>query len=291
MLAPSPETVALAAPERSRRRGFGLAFWLAAAWLTALVVLAVGADVLPFVQDPSRPQPGAFRASPSLDHWFGGDAIGRDVFSRVVYGARVSLGVGVSSVALGLLIGGTLGLLAGYFRGWLDAAATAATDVLLAFPALILLLALIAFLGQNVRNVIVGVTVLAIPALFRISRAATLHVAQLEYVLAARAMGFRHRRVILREVLPNVVPPMLSFAVLSVAVVIVAEGALSFLGLSVAAPTPTWGNLINEGRSLLDDAPHITLIPCGVMFITLLALNHVGDRLRARLDPRQSGLA
>jgi peptide/nickel transport system permease protein len=202
----------------------------------------------------------------------------------------VSLGVGVASIALGMLIGGTLGILAAYFRGWLDSVLSAATDVLLAFPSLIILLTLIAFLGQTVRNVILGLTVIAIPSLYRVARAATLRFADREFVVAARALGASHRRIIVRELLPNVVPALVSYALLSVAVVVVAESALSFLGLSVSAPTPTWGSLINEGRSLLDESPHVALIPCAVMFITLLALNHVGDRLRAGFDVRESGL-
>jgi peptide/nickel transport system permease protein len=167
---------------------------------------------------------------------------------------------------------------------------SAATDVLLAFPSLIILLTLIAFLGQTVRNVILGLTVIAIPSLYRVARAATLRFADREFVVAARALGASHRRIIVRELLPNVVPALVSYALLSIAVVVVAESALSFLGLSVSAPTPTWGSLINEGRSLLDESPHVALIPCAVMFITLLALNHVGDRLRAGFDVRESGL-
>lgn len=281
-----PPTIAA----RKARPRFGLAFWLAVGWLAVLVVLAVLAGVLPFVKDPNLPYADALRAGPSGAHWFGGDAIGRDMFSRVVYGARVSLGVGVASIAIGLLIGGTLGILAAYFRGWLDAVLSAATDVLLAFPSLIILLTLIAFLGQNVRNVILGLTIIAIPSLFRVARAATLRFADREFVTAARALGAGHRRIIVRELLPNVVPALVSYALLSVAVVVVAEAALSFLGLSVSAPTPTWGSLINEGRSLLDDAPQVTLIPCAVMFVTLLALNHAGDRLRSAFDVQERGL-
>jgi peptide/nickel transport system permease protein len=282
-----PPTIAA----RKHRARFGVGFWVAVAWLVVLVALAALAGLLPFVKDPDLPYPDAFRAGPSLAHWFGGDSIGRDMFSRVVYGARVSLGVGVASIAIGLLIGGTLGVLAAYFRGWTDAVLGAVTDVLLAFPSLIILLTLIAFLGQNVRNVILGLSVISIPSLYRVARAATLRFADREFVVAARALGAGHRRIIVREILPNVVPSLASYALLSVAVVIVAEGALSFLGLSVAAPTPTWGSLINGGRSTLSDAPHVSLIPCAVMFITLLALNHVGDRLRAAFDVRESGLS
>lgn len=289
-LVPARPTLVPAVGVRARRARFGPGFWIAVGWLTVLVVLAVLAGVLPFVKDPDLPYPDAFRAGPSAAHWFGGDTIGRDMFSRVVYGARVSLGVGVASIAIGMLVGGTLGIIAAYFRGWVDSVLSALSDVLLAFPSLIILLTLIAFLGQNVRNVILGLTMIAIPSLYRVARAATLRFADREFVIAARALGANHRRIIVREILPNVVPALVSYALLSVAVVVVAEGALSFLGLSVSAPTPTWGKLINEGRSTLSDAPHVALIPCAVMFITLLALNHVGDRLRAGFDVRESGL-
>ncbi|MCU1378988.1 MAG: hypothetical protein JWN29_1971 [Acidimicrobiales bacterium] len=290
LLPARPELVPAAVPVKQRKSGFGVAFWIAVGWLAVLVTLAALAGVLPFIKDPNLPYADGLRVGPSASHWFGGDAIGRDVFSRVIYGARVSLGVGVASITLGMLIGGTLGILAAYFRGWLDAVLGSATDVLLAFPSLIILLTLIAFLGQTVRNVILGLTVIAIPSLFRVARSATMRFAQREFVVAARALGARHRRIIVRELLPNVIPALVSYALLSVAVVVVAEGALSFLGLSVSAPTPTWGSLINEGRSLLDDAPHVALIPCAVMFLTLLALNHVGDRLRARFDVRENVL-
>ena len=275
-----------AAPVKQKRR-FGVFFWLAAGWLLLLVFLAVFAPVLPFVDDPSDFFPDAFRTTPSAEHWFGGDAIGRDLFARVVYGGRVSLTVGVASIAIGMFIGGTLGLIAGYFRGAADTFITATANILLAFPPLILALALVSFMGQNLRNVIIALAILSIPSLTRITRAATLTFSQREFVMASRTLGASHWRVITREVLPNVVPPMASFALLAIAVVIVAEGALSFLGLSVEAPTASWGGIINEGRDILDEAPHVSLIPCAVMFVTLLALNYVGDKLQQAWNVRE----
>jgi peptide/nickel transport system permease protein len=286
----TPGTVGIptlpAAPAKQKRR-FGIAFWLAVGWLTVLVFLAVFAPVLPFVDDPKQFFPDAFRTSPSAEHWFGGDAIGRDLFARVVYGGRVSLTVGVASIAIGMAIGGTLGLIAGYFRGGIDSVITAVANIMLAFPPLILALALVSFMGQNLRNVIIALAILSIPSLTRITRAATLTFSQREFVMASRTLGASHWRVITREILPNVVPPMLSFSLLAIAIVIVAEGALSFLGLSVEAPTASWGGIINEGRDILDEDPHVSLIPCGVMFLTLLALNYVGDRLRQIWDVRE----
>jgi peptide/nickel transport system permease protein len=158
---------------------------------------------------------------------------------------------------------------------------------MLAFPPLILALALVAFMGQKLSNVIAALTILSIPSLTRITRAATLTFSQREFVMAARTLGASHFRVITREVLPNVVPPMASFALLAIAVVIVAEGTLSFLGLSVESPSVSWGGLIQGGRQQLDETPHVSLIPCGIMFVTLLALNYVGDKLRSVFDVRE----
>jgi peptide/nickel transport system permease protein len=195
--------------------------------------------------------------------------------------------VGVSSISIGMAIGGTLGLVAGYFRGRADTFITALANIMLAFPPLILALALVAFMGQKLSNVIAALTILSIPSLTRITRAATLTFSQREFVMAARTLGASHFRVVTREVLPNVVPPMASFALLAIAVVIVAEGTLSFLGLSVESPSVSWGGLIQGGRQQLDETPHVSLIPCGIMFVTLLALNYVGDKLRSVFDVRE----
>jgi peptide/nickel transport system permease protein len=293
--APRP-AVALAPVKRKRK--LGPFFWLAAGWLVFLVLLAALADFLPFVKDPNEVFRSALArrggrivaGAPSSEHWMGGDSGGRDVFSRVVYGARVSLIVGVASIAIGLAIGGTLGLIAGYFQGKTDTVITALANILLAFPPLILALALVSFMGQNLRNVITALAILAIPSLIRITRASTLTFSQREFVIAARTLGASHWRVLTREVLPNVVPPMASFALLGIAVVIVAEGTLSFLGLSVESPAVSWGKLIQEGRQQLDQTPHVSLLPCLVMFLTLLAFNYVGDKLRQLFNVRESGL-
>ena len=289
---PVPPDVTLIEAVAAGRR-FGVGFWLAVGWLVLVVGLAILAPVLPFVDDPSALDSDAFRQGPTADHWFGGDDGGRDVFARVVWGGRVSLFIGLASVSLGMAIGGTIGLTAGYFRGRYERVVMSSMDVMLAFPALVLALALVTFLstpgeqGGDLFTVTLAVSILATPALARITRAATLTFAQREFVSAARAIGASHRRILSREILPNVVPPMFSFALLSIAVVIVAEGALSYLGLSVQAPQPTWGNLIAQGRPQLDIAPHIALFPCGVMFATLLSLNFVGDTLRSHFDVRE----
>ena len=180
----------------------------------------------------------------------------------------------------------TLGMLAGYFRGLFELLTTGATDVLLAFPPLVLALAIVAYLGQSIPNVIAVLAILTVPAVTRVARAATLSIREREFVTAARALGAGHLRILLREILPNVMLPLSAYFLLLVAVIIVAESILSFLGLGVPPPAPSWGSMIAEGRDSLDVAPHIAFIPAGVMFLTVLSFNLVGDTLRAVSDPR-----
>ncbi|MDQ1438413.1 MAG: peptide/nickel transport system permease protein [Acidimicrobiaceae bacterium] len=265
------------------RRRLGLLFWASVGWLGLIATLAATADWLP-IPDPTRPGVAPARQPPTLHHLLGVDVLGRDMLSRTIHGARVSLVVGFSSIAFGLLVGGAVGVLAGYFRGRFEAIAMGTVDVLLAFPALVFALALVSFLGPSLGTVTLAIGVLSIAPIARIIRASTLAFAQREFVLAARTVGARHRRIIVNEILPNVIPAAVSFALVAVAVAIVSEGALAFLGLSVAAPTPTWGSMINEGRTVLQDAPHISFVPSAAMFLTVLALNFAGDSLRARFD-------
>ncbi|WP_049564321.1 dipeptide/oligopeptide/nickel ABC transporter permease/ATP-binding protein [Nonomuraea sp. SBT364] len=271
------------------RRRLGLGFWIATGWIALVLAAAVLADVLPFARYDET-LAGPPQTGPSAAHPFGTDGLGRDVLSRVVYGARVSLGVGIGAVVLGLAIGAPLGVLAGYRKRAADAVIMAVNDVALAFPALVFALAVVAFAGANLRNVLVVLGVLGVPAWTRLIRGATLSFAEREFVLAARVLGVRDRRILWREIMPNVAVPAASYAFIGMAVVVVAEGSLAFLGLSVQAPTPTWGGLINEGRTLMETAPHVVLAPSVVMFLTVLSFNLVGDRLRALSDVRQSGL-
>ncbi|MDQ1395885.1 MAG: peptide/nickel transport system permease protein, partial [Acidimicrobiaceae bacterium] len=220
----------------------------------------------------------------------GTDELGRDQLSRVIYGGRVSMTVGFGSIFFGTVIGGFLGLVAGFYRGRLETLIMGAMDVLLAFPALVLALAIVTFLGQNLRNVVLAISVLAIAPIARLIRSATLTVAEREFVLAARSLGAKNFRIITREILPVVILPVMSFALIGVAVAVVAEGALAFLGLSVPAPTPTWGGMITDGRVYLQQDPWIAFIPAIVLFITVLALNFAGDTLRTRFDVRESAL-
>jgi peptide/nickel transport system permease protein len=232
----------------------------------------------------------ARRAAPSADHWLGADALGRDILSRITFGARISLMVGLLAPLLGLVIGGSLGLLAGYFRGPFQTLVVGAIDVLLAFPPLVLALAITTYLGHSVLNITLTLGILSVPAFTRVARAATLSFAERDFITAARALGAGHFRILVRELLPNIALPLIGYFLLVVAVVIIIEGALSFLGLGVPAPMPSWGGMIAEGRDSLDSAPWIAFLPAGAMFLTVLALNMIGDRLREVTDPRASVL-
>jgi peptide/nickel transport system permease protein len=270
------------------RRRLGVVFWVSAAWVVLVILAALLAGVLP-LQDPNVPSalPGL---DPSAAHWLGTDELGRDLFSRVVYGARVSLIVGFASIGVGLAIGGVLGLLAGFFRGFLDSVIVGAANILLAFPALVLGLAIVTFWGPSLFHVTIAIAVLSIAPLTLVVRGSTVVYSEREFVAAARMLGASNRRIIFREILPNVLPSAVSLGLISVAVAIVAEGGLSFLGLSVRAPTPTWGNMISEGQANIGQHPLIALWPAIAMFITVLALNFAGDRLRTFFDVKEGGL-
>jgi peptide/nickel transport system permease protein len=277
------------APVRRRRRRMGVGFVLAAGWIVFVLLLAIFADVLP-IQSPTDADFLAKRAPPSAEHWLGTESLGREELSRLVHGARISLTVGLCAPVIGAVAGGLLGLLAGYFRGRFEALVVGGVDVLLAFPPLVLALAVTAYLGQTIPNLVMILGVLGIPAFTRVARAATLSLAQREFVVAARALGATHARILFRELLPNVALPLIAFFLLGVAVTIVVEGALSFLGLGVPPPAPSWGIMIGEGRESLDFAPRLAFMPAAAMFATVLAFNMVGDSLRALTDPRPGAL-
>jgi peptide/nickel transport system permease protein len=290
-IAPTPEM-----EQRTRRLGF--AGKLAIGWLVLVVAAAVLAPVLP-LDDPNENFAEIAGQGPgTAGHILGGDGLGRDMLSRVVWGSRASLLLGVGAIVVGLVVGGLLGLMAGYRRGRTETLFTGLFDVLLSYPQLILALTLVTVFASgegisSTRRMIVlifALGVVSVPVLGRITRANTLAWSEREFVLAARAMGARNRSIMFREVLPNVLPAMFSIALLGIAVVIVAEGALSVLGVGVQLPTPSWGNIIAEGRADLRDAPHIVLVPTVAIFLTVLALNFLGDVVRARFDVRESAL-
>jgi peptide/nickel transport system permease protein len=238
------------------------------------------------------PESRTISEGPSADHWLGTDEIGRDVLSRLVWGGRVALAVGFVSVLVAMLIGGTLGMLSGYLRGKTETVLMTITGSLLAFPALILVIAIVAFLGHDLQNIVLAIAVVAIPSFARIAYANTLAASQREYVLAARSLGASRWRVLSREILPNIFLPLSAYALVVTAVAIVAEGGLAFLGLSVPDPKPSWGSMINDGRKplTLDGTWHISFVPAITMFLTVLALNLIVDRIRQMAEGKESKL-
>ena len=279
---------AAVAPVRRKRRLGGL-FLAAVAWIALVALAAIFANLLP-IPSPTDIDMLGKRALPSAEHWLGNDQLGRDELSRLIYGGRVSLTVGLLAPVIGVTIGGALGMLAGYFRGRLETFVVGGVDVLLAFPPLVFALAVTTYLGQSILNITLVIGILSIPAFTRVARAVTLSLSEREFVTAARALGATHSRILLRELLPNVALPLVAFFLLGVAVTIVVEGALSFLGLGVPPPTSSWGSMIGEGRESLDIAPWLAFMPAIVMFLTVLSFNIVGDTLRALTDPRPGAL-
>ncbi|MBK9125779.1 MAG: ABC transporter permease [Chloroflexi bacterium] len=253
--------------------------------LTIITVLCVLAPVL------SSYNPTLMAASerlkpPSEVHLFGTDDFGRDIFTRVLYGGQLSLQVGLISVAIACTIGTFLGIIAGYLGGWVDALIMRAMDVLLAFPGILLALAIVAVLGRSLTNVMIAVGISAIPLFTRIVRGSTLTIKQLEYVTAARALGASPTRIMRSHVLPNVVTPVIVVATNSIAGAIIAGAALSFLGLGAQSPTPEWGLMLSEGRVYLRSASWLTQFPGLAIMLTVLAINLLGDGLRDVLDPK-----
>jgi peptide/nickel transport system permease protein len=273
----------------ARRRGRGVAFWLAVGWLVVVAVCAFGAHWLP-LKDPNRPDVIDRFSGFSAEHPLGADALGRDQLSRVVYAARVSLTVSIAAVSIGLLIGGTIGTAVGYVRGLGERIVMAIVDVVAAFPALVLLLTVLAFVGRSLTVIALVIGLLSIPIYTRVARANTLSIAQREFVHAAHTLGARRSRILFREIVPNVVPAVAAFALVAMGLVIVLEGSLALLGLSVEPPDPTWGGMIAASKPDLGDAPHTALVPAAAMFLTVLSLNFVGDTLRRRFDVRDANL-
>ncbi|MGH9032192.1 MAG: ABC transporter permease [Acidimicrobiia bacterium] len=261
---------------RRRRREVGL--WLALGWMALVVLLAVLAPVLP-LDDPLALDPGAVRQAPRSSHWLGTDNLSRDLLARLAEGARVSLLVGFVSAGLATVVGSLLGLLAGYFRGWRETLIMGWMDIMLAAPALLMVIVLTSFLGPGVRNIILAISVLAVPAFARVARAQTLAYAEREFVKAARTLGATRRRIIFREIAPNIAPTIAAYFLVTVSVAIVVEGSLSFLGLGLSRERPTWGGMINDGRTFLSSSLHISLVPAATMFLTVLSLNSLGEKL------------
>jgi ABC-type dipeptide/oligopeptide/nickel transport system permease subunit len=251
----------------------------------AFVAMAVAAPWLaPY--DPAAPDFLSVRQPPSAEYLLGTDEIGRDLLSRVIYGARASLIAGVISVAIAMLAGVPLGLLAGFYGGWLDEAIMRVTDALLSFPFLILAVALAAALGPSLENAMIAIGIAVTPTFVRLTRGQVLSVKAAEYVQAARALGAGDGRILAWHVLPNAFAPILVQATVTIAQAIIAESSLSFLGLGVQPPTPSWGGMLNTAKNFLVQAPWMAVWPGVSIFLTVLAFNLFGDGLRDAFDPR-----
>jgi peptide/nickel transport system permease protein len=254
--------------------------------IATFILLALFASfVAPY--DPIATSWSAVRKPPSLQHWFGTDDLGRDILARVIYGARASLLAGAISVGIALTIGVPLGLLAGYRGGFVDALISRITDAMLACPFLILAIALAAFLGPSLRNAMIAIGISATPIFIRLTRGQVMSVKVEDYVEAARAVGNPSWRIALVHILPNILPALMVQATLSIAAAIIAEAALSFLGLGQQPPSPSWGSMLNAAQRFLTNAPWMAIWPGLAIFLVVLSLNLVGDGLRDALDPRQ----
>jgi len=276
---------ASAAPSAWRRatRSPGLVIGLA--MVIAVVALALLAPwIAPY--DPNEQDPVAALMGPSAEHWFGTDFFGRDVLSRVIWGARISLSVGFLATAIGVVVGTVIGVVAGYYGGWVDRLITAATDVMLSFPQLIMGLMLVAVLGPSLGNLILAIAVTAVPAFIRIARGSTLAMRQRDFVDACRALGYSDLRIMFGHILPNILDEVVVLASLWLATAIRTESTLAFIGLGVPPPTATWGSIVREGFDNLLDAPWLSIFPSLAILAVMIGLNLIGDGLRDATDPR-----
>jgi peptide/nickel transport system permease protein len=264
-----------------RRRGAMLGLVI----VIFFVVIAIFAQyIAPY--DPVATSWSAVRKAPSAEYWFGTDEIGRDVLSRVVWGARASLLAGLVSVCISMALGVPIGLLAAYVGGWTDGLISRFTDSMLAVPFLILAIALAAFLGPSLTNAMIAIGVSATPVFIRLTRAQVLAVKVEDFVEAARAVGNPHWRIALRHILPNVLPPLIVQSTLAIAAAVIAEASLSFLGLGQQPPAPSWGSMLNTAKNFVDQAPWMAIWPGLSIFLLVLSFNLLGDGLRDALDPK-----
>ena len=255
--------------------------------LTFLILAAVFANVIADFETevirqniPNRLQP------PSAEHWFGTDEFGRDIFARIVHGARVSLSVGVIAVGISLIIGGFFGAIAGYYGSLVDNIIMRIMDVFLAVPGMLLAIAIVAALGSSMTNLMIAVGISSMPVYARIVRASVLSIKDMEFIEASRAIGARNMTIILNHIIPNSLAPIIVQSTLGVAGAILATAALSFIGLGIQPPYPEWGAMLSGGRTFMRDSPHIVMFPGLFIMLTILVLNMIGDGLRDALDPR-----
>ncbi|CAJ0743879.1 Glutathione transport system permease protein GsiD [Ralstonia edaphis] len=258
----------------------------AGVFVIALVLIAILAPhIVPF--DPENYfDYDALNAGPSAQHWFGVDSLGRDIFSRILMGTRISLEAGFVSVIIGAIVGTMLGLLAGYYEGWWDRIVMRISDVLFAFPGILLAIGIVAILGNGMINVIFAVAVFSIPAFARLVRGNTLMLKHLTYVEAARSIGASDWTIIMRHILPGTISSIVVYFSMRIGTSIITAASLSFLGLGAQPPTPEWGAMLNEARADMVTAPHVAIFPSLAIFLTVLAFNLLGDGLRDALDPK-----
>ncbi|CAH0342527.1 ABC transporter permease [Rhizobium sp. CECT 9324] len=250
-------------------------------------ILALSAPLLP-IADPLATSWTAIRKAPSAAHWMGTDDIGRDILSRMIWGAQASLMAGIFSVAISIVIGVPFGLIAGYFGGWVDQVISRITEAFLALPFLIMAIALAAFLGPSLTNAMIAIGLSAMPVFVRLTRGQVLAVKTEDYVEGARSIGLGHLDIMLRYILPNITAPIIVQATLTVATAIIAEASLSFLGLGQQPPAPSWGSMLNVAKNFLDQAPWMAMWPGAAIFLVVIGFNLLGDGLRDALDPRES---
>lgn len=270
------------------RRRLGFSVWCSIGWLVLLFGSALFADLLP-LHDPADTRAGIPLSVPTSQNWLGTDQLGRDLLSRTIYGARVSIVVGVTAVLLSSVVGGLIGLLAGYFKRHVETVSLFAADVLMAFPTMLLAASIVAFTdSRGLLTVVLAIALIYLGPTIRVVRALTLSLANREFVLAARSIGASNGRILRREILPNVVPTLASMMIIAVAGAVVAEGGLAYLNLSVSPPTPTWGSMIAAGKPKLDQSLYPVLVPGTALFLTVLSLTLIGDAIQKR-QARNSG--
>ena len=285
------ETAAEAPPDGPVRAVLRVLARRPAAMFGAVVLLAIAtlAIFAPWLApyDPLATSWSAVRKAPSVAHWFGTDEVGRDVLARVIWGARASLAAGVIAVAIAVGVGVPIGMVAGYVGGWIDSVIGRLTDAMLAVPFLILAIALAAFLGPSLGNAMIAIGVTATPIFVRLARGQVLAARAEDWVEAARAVGNPPARILLRHILPNILPPVMVQATLAIASAIIAEASLSFLGLGQQPPAPSWGSMLNTAQRFLTQAPWMAIFPGAAIFVTVLSFNLFGDGLRDALDPKK----
>lgn len=267
-------------------RGFRNPVLLLSSVMILLVVLSSILAPLITPYDPSEMNSKVRLSAPSVEHWFGTDQFGRDVFTRVIYGSRLSLQIAITAVFTAVIIGGIIGILSGYYGGWLDAITIRIMDVLIAFPSLLLALFLVAILGPDIKNLILAISLTRIPYFARLVRAEVASLERRPFVEAGRMVGATNFRIMIFHLLPNVFPLILVFATMDIATAVIAESSLSYLGLGAQPPTPSWGRMLTEARGFLGRAAWLSIFPGFFLMVTIISFNLLGDSLRDIVDPR-----